>query len=207
MSSSIPVNIGNTANLIALIVNNGKADLRGVEFEGEFRVTQELRLAATFGYNDTEVKSFGVQANGLPNCADCLNAYGSFDGVIGNQLPSAPKVTYGLSADYERQLTGDLNWFARANFTHQGKKYTDLSNVAWVGDSNYLNLSFGIRNETWSVTAFANNVTEDDTLLAAAPRVDALTFGIVQLGSPLKNELSFSAPMPRSYGLRFTYNF
>ncbi|MCP5340019.1 MAG: TonB-dependent receptor [Sinobacteraceae bacterium] len=208
VSSSIPVNIGNTANLIALIVNNGKADLRGVEFEGEFRVTQELRLAATFGYNDTEVKSFGVQANGLPNCTECFFIYGSYDGVIGNQLPAAPKVTYGLSADYERQLTGDLNWFARANFTHQGKKYTDLSNVAWIGDSNYLNLSFGIRNETWSVTAFANNVTDDDTLLAGTLGVDALSFGISSIpGNYQTNDLRFSAPIPRSYGLRFTYNF
>ena len=208
VTSSVPVNVGGVTNLIGLVVNNGEAELRGIEFEGEVRVTEALRLAATFGYNDTEVKSFGIQAGGLPNCADCLNAYGSFDGVIGNDLPTAPKITYSLSADYQRPLTGDLDWFARGDLTHQGKKFTDLSNVAWIGDSNNLNLSLGVRNEKYSVVAFANNVTDDDTLLAALPGVDVFTFGVLTLpGGALRNEFRFSAPIPRSYGVRFTYNF
>ena len=208
VSSSVPVNVGGTTNLIPLVVNNGTAELQGLEFEGEIRVTEGLRIAATMGYNKTEVKSFGIQAGGLPNCADCFNAYGSFAGVIGNDLPTAPKITYSVSADYTHKLNSNLDWFARADLTHQGKKYTDLSNVAWVGASDLLNLKVGVRNEKYTIEAFVNNVTDDDTLLAALPGVDVFTFGVSTLpGNFFKNEFRFSAPLPRSYGVRFGYNF
>jgi iron complex outermembrane recepter protein len=209
VSNSVPVNVGGVTNLIGLVVNNGLADLQGLEFEGQFRVTEGLTISATAGYNDSEIKSFGRQATGLPNCADCFNAYGSFDGVIGNQLPVAPKITYTLSADYERQLNGDLRLVTRGDYTFQGKRYTDLSNVAWIGGFGYLNLSVGVRSDKWTLTAFANNVTDDDTLLQALPGVDVYEFGIAQLvpPTPLKNEFRFSAPIPRAYGVRFTYDF
>jgi iron complex outermembrane receptor protein len=210
VSSSIPVSVAGTTNLIPLVVNNGTAELQGLEFEGEVRVTEGLRLSATAAYNKSEVKSFGRQGNGLPNCTDCNNAYGSFDGVIGNELPTAPKVTFSLSADYTHKLTADLDWFARGDLSHQGKKFTDLSNVAWVGASNLLNIKFGVRNEKYTVEAFVNNVTDDDTLLSALPGTEVFSFGVSQLTTPagvIKGEFRFSPPMPRAYGVRFGYNF
>jgi iron complex outermembrane recepter protein len=209
VSSSVPVNVGGTTNLIPLVVNNGLADLRGVEFEGEIRVTEGLRLSAAFGLNETEVKAFGRQgASGLPNCADCNNAYGSFDGVIGNELPTAPKVSWSLSADYEARLNDNLDWFSRLDWTHTGRKYTDLSNVAWVGEIENVNLRVGIRNEKYSFEIFGTNLTDDDTMLQSIPGVDVLTFSRIGLpGVFFQNEFRFSAPIPRSYGARFTYSF
>jgi outer membrane receptor protein involved in Fe transport len=104
-------------------------------------------------------------------------------------------------------LNGDLRLVTRGDYTFQGKRYTDLSNVAWIGGFGYLNLSVGVRSEKWTLTAFANNVTDDDTLLQALPGVDVFEFGIAALGTPLKNEFRFSAPIPRAYGVRFTYDF
>ena len=212
VSSSIPVSINGTNNLIGLVVNNGTAKLQGLEFEGEVRVTEGLRLSATAAYNKTEVKSFGRQQNGLPNCTDCNNAYGSFDGVIGNSLPTAPKVTFSLSADYTHKLTADLDWFARGDLSHQGKKFTDLSNVAWIGASNLLNVKLGVRNEKYTIEAFVNNVTDDDTLLSALPGTEVFSFGTATLAGAstlgiIKGEFRFSPPMPRAYGIRFGYNF
>lgn len=211
VSTPVPVNVGGTTNLIGLTVNNGLAELRGIEFEGQFRVTESLTLSAIFGYNDSEVKTFGFQPNGRPNCADCDNAYGSFDGAIGNRLPVAPIYTYGLTADYRRPIPGDLELVARGDWTYQGKRYTDVSNTAFIGGFGNLNLSVGVRRENWSLTAFATNATDNDTLLQALPGVDVLGFGLLPLGPAaggvLANELRFSAPIPRAYGVRFTYDF
>jgi iron complex outermembrane recepter protein len=204
VANSIPVVApGGVANLIGLTVNNGTADLQGLEFEGEIRATENLRLAATFGYNDTEVKSFGVAPNGLPNCSDCNFIYGSFAGVIGNQLPTVPKITWSASADYSRRLNDSLDWFGRADYTFQGKKYTDFANYTTVGDNQNLNLRLGVRSEKFTVEAFVTNATDEDTMLSALLGIDVFTF----LTPTNKNEIRFSPPIPRAYGLRLTYDF
>ncbi|MCP5471821.1 MAG: hypothetical protein H7A18_07035 [Sinobacteraceae bacterium] len=129
------------------------------------------------------------------------------DGVIGNRHPPHQGHLWPVGGLHERQLTtGDIDWFARANRT--GQNCTDLHQRGWIGD-NYLNLSWHPPAEAWSVAAFcASNVTDDDTLLAGTLGVDALSFGISSIpGNYQTNDLRFSAPIPRSYGLRFTYNF
>ena len=204
VANSIPVVApGGVANLIGLTVNNGTADLQGVEFEGEIRATENLRIAATFGYNDTEVTSFGVGPGGLPNCSDCNFIYGSFNGVIGNELPTVPKITWSLSGDYSRRLTDNLDWFGRADYTFQGEKYTDFANATTVGDNQNLNLRLGVRNEKFTVEAFVTNATDEDTMISALLGIDVFTF----LTPTNKNEVRFSPPIPRAYGLRVTYDF
>jgi iron complex outermembrane receptor protein len=204
VANSIPVVApGGVANLIGLTVNNGTADLQGIEFEGEIRATENLKLAATFGYNDTEVKSFGVGPGGLPNCSDCNFIYGSFNGVIGNELPTVPKITWSTSADYSRKLTESFDWYGRADYTFQGAKYTDLANYTKVGDNQNLNLRLGVRSEKLTVEAFVNNATDEDTMMSALLGIDVFTF----LVPPNKNEIRFSPPIPRSYGLRVSYEF
>jgi len=204
VSTSIPVVApGGVANLINLTVNTGKVDLQGVEFEGEIRATENLRLMATFGYNDTEVKEYGGGPGGQPACFDCNNVYGSFDGVIGNELPTVPNITYSISGDYSRKFTDTLDWYGRVDYTFQGEKYTDLANYTTVGNSQNVNLRLGVRNENFTVEGFVTNLTDDDTMQTALLGVDALTF----LTPANKNELRFSPPVPRSYGLRVTYQF
>ena len=203
VANSIPVVApGGVANLIGLTVNNGTADLKGLEFEGEIRATENLRIGATFGYNDTEVKSFGIGPGGLPNCSDCNLVYGTFSGVIGNELPTVPKITWSLSGDYSRRLTDSLDWFGRADYSFQGKKYTDFANYTTVGDNQNLNLRLGVRNEKFTVEAFVTNATDEDTMLSALLGIDVFTFLAVN-----KNEIRFSPPIPRAYGLRVTYDF
>ncbi|NJK45890.1 MAG: hypothetical protein HC933_17940, partial [Pleurocapsa sp. SU_196_0] len=100
----------------------------------------DLKLSATAGVADTEVKSFGI---GVGNCGDCNLVYGSFAGVIGNSLPTAPKYTWTASAEYTDELTSNFDWYSRVDYQHQGSKFTDFSNVAKVGSSDNVNLRVG----------------------------------------------------------------
>jgi outer membrane receptor protein involved in Fe transport len=86
---------------------------------------------------------------------------------------------------------------------HQGEKYTDFSNVAWVGASNNMNARIGVRSDRLSLELFGNNLTNNKVLTAALLGIDAFTF----LVPPNKNELRFSPPLPRSWGVRATYKF
>jgi iron complex outermembrane receptor protein len=200
VANSIPVTAGGITNLIGLTVNNGKAALKGLEFEGQFQATEELKLSGTFGLNDTEIKTYGL---GVGNCSDCNNIYGSFGGAIGNRLPTTPKYTWTLSAEYTDELTANYDWYSRVDYMHQGSKYTDFSNVLKVGSSENVNARIGVRNDVFSIEAFVTNLTQNKVMNAALLGVDVFTF----LVPPNKNEVRFSPPLPRSVGVRASYNF
>jgi hypothetical protein len=60
-----------------------------------------------------------------------------------------------------------------------------------------------VSTDNLTVEAFGANLTNDKTLDAALLGIDAFTF----LVPPNKNEIRFSPPMPRSWGVRATYKF
>jgi iron complex outermembrane receptor protein len=201
VSNSVPVVVAGTANLIPIVINNGEADLKGIEFEGQLQVTRNLKLSGTFAYNDTEIVNYGLGAGA---CIDCNFVWGNFSGAVGNQLPTVPKTTWSLSAELGDKFANGLDWFSRLDIMNQGAKFTDFSNVAEVGSKRTLNARVGIRSEAWSVELFGNNLTDDDVVEAALIGVDAITF---LAAPPNKNELRVSPPLPRSFGIRATYNF
>ena len=187
-------------NLIGLIVNNGKAILKGIEAEGQLAVSDNFRLTGSFGLNDTEIKSFGL---GLGNCGDCNFIYGSFAGSIGNSLPTSPKYAWSVSADYSDRLVGDYDWFARVDYNHQGRTFVDFTNVAWTSPWDNVNVKLGVRNENLSIEAFVNNLTQNDHSPSGIFGVDVFTF----LVPPQKNAIRLAPPAPRAVGIRAIYNF
>ena len=73
-----------------------------------------------------------------------------------------------------------------------------------VGSQNTVNASIGLRSKNVTLELFGKNLTDDSTMNAALLGVDAFTF-LAQ--PPNKNELRFSPPLPRSFGVRLLYNF
>jgi iron complex outermembrane receptor protein len=100
-------------------------------------------------------------------------------------------------------LAGDYDWFARADYAHKGRAFVDFTNLTWVPASDKLNLRLGARNKVFSIEGFVTNLTNDKALLAAGTGVDVFTFQ-----TPLnKNEIRYSLPLPRMFGIRASYNF
>lgn len=85
----------------------------------------------------------------------------------------------------------------------QGSKYTDFAEVAQVGSRINVNARVGLRTDKWTLEAFGTNLTDDKTMLSALGGIDVFTF----LVAPTKNAIRFSPPIPRSIGLRATYEF
>ena len=195
VGQSVPIVVEGIANLINITLNTGEATLRGIEFEAQWQATENLTLAGTYGLNDTEINSY--------NCVDCNNVYGSFEGVEGNSLPQAPRITWTLSSQYEDNLTGDWNWYGRMDWAHQGSRYTDFSNITTTAPYDQVNLRLGVRTETITVEAFVQNALDHDEFLQGVVGIDLFTF----IPGPIKNELRVSAPIPRTYGIRASYNF
>ena len=81
----------------------------------------------------------------------------------GNQVPLVNQETYNLSAQYAFQLTHGLTLTPRLDFSSYG-------DLAWAIDNadqrtsnvNLLNLRLALGSDRWTVTAYAENLSDED---------------------------------------------
>ncbi len=194
--NSIPIVANGVANLIGLTVNNGLAKLKGFEFEGQVQATENLTVTGMVGYNHTKIGFFP--------CSECNNVLGTFD-ATGNKLPTVPEITWALSGEYTDQLTSEMDWFTRLDWTHTGKKQTDFSNLAQVAPFEMVNIRAGIRNENMSLEAYVQNALGENEFIHGLQGTDLFNFIFGPV--PGAREIRVSLPKPRAWGVRATYNF
>lgn len=179
--------------------NAGESVSQGVEFEGAFRVTDGLTLSGGFAYTDAELDEFTVY-NVLEN------PDGSFT-VVPTSYRNTPVLgirpwTATFAASYERQLTAGLRGMARASYQYQDDVYTEgllesESQVYKVPKYETVDLSVGLGDldERWTLTAYAENILDEDYFLSTQFEADTSRRG------------GFVSFLPRTYGVRFTVTF
>jgi iron complex outermembrane recepter protein len=105
----------------------------------------------------------------------------------------------------------------RADYSYQTKKFSQVHNLAYVGDRHLLNLKIGLRADAWDLTFFVDNVLDDRTPSTAVRFADLVNLNIGPNENPALNnvpgttavERGFLVPLPRSrrMGVTFSYNF
>ena len=195
--NSVPVVTATTANLVSVTTNTGLATLYGLELEGQFQATENLTISGSLGYNHTEVDNYF--------CGDCNNQYGSLDGVEGNRLPGTPEITWNLSAAYDDELTAEYDWYGRIDWSHQGNRMVDYSNITQTSAYDVVDVRLGIRNDNVKLEAFVKNALNHDEFLQGTLGTDLFFFRGPT--TPQQNEIRVSAPIPRTFGVRASYNF
>jgi outer membrane receptor protein involved in Fe transport len=151
-----------------LLVNADKGEAYGVEFDGEFKVTQNLLLTAGYSYNHTKIKDKNLAVAVCAQCTvtDPLNAAGRAL-VNGNPFPNAPKYVLNFTARYAYPI-GDGELFAYTDWFKQG--YTNLflyeskefnSKGAFEGG---LKLGYAKQDGAYEVAVFARNITNEVNL-------------------------------------------
>lgn len=194
-----------TLNQLQLIKNVGEIELRGVEIEAQWAATDRLQFSTTYAFNDSEIK------NGF--CSDCGFIYSASDGtgavpanndLTGKRLPIAPRTTATLGGEYAAPLTGDYEWFARADYRYRGRMFIDQANVASIGDKQTVDVRFGVRTGRLNVEVFCTNCTDDLTAESAVfGQTDLLTI----TAPPVRQEIRYGLPLPRMYGVTLEYRF
>ena len=87
---------------------NGKgAESHGVDFEARYRINSEVTLSATYGWNRAKLTS-PIEVGGVTY------------GAAGTILPGTPEHNVSLSADYQRPLSGPLNFDGHAEASPGG---------------------------------------------------------------------------------------
>ena len=162
------------------VSNAGESTSHGVELELAGNVSEDLSLFGTAGYLETE---FG-------------NATDQNGSVRGNNLPFAPKTTFGAGGQYSRRLQGGHDVFARIEWFHVGEFAYDASGAA-TERYNLTNLRLGWARNQVRVEGFVNNLLEEEYIGIA---FDANP-------SPVASSYVGQNGAPRTFGLSMSVTF
>ncbi len=162
--------------------NIGDAESRGYEVEISAAPVAGLNLSLGVGYTDTEVQG----ARGFPGF---LN---------GDELSGVPDLTVNASAQYVFAISDGWNGRVRFDANHYGESTSQNNNVVRERDSwSAVNLRAGVTNETWDITLFADNVTDERANLGDNRSIAAETPGRPRI---VTNR-------PRTIGLEARFHF
>jgi outer membrane receptor protein involved in Fe transport len=203
---------------VGIIENAGAAVVRGVEFEGQWAVTSNLRLGVGYTFLDTEYTDFYVYTDtrsGIINGGMCEMAV--IDGkklcgtdLSGNQLEKAPKHSLVASFAYSAPLPGldGLEWLVEGDTTYQSERLVDQSNARMLKAYSLTNLRVGVTADQWELIGYVDNLFDDDTIRSADVKtgdVDRVLFT-----PPLTTSTQavlVTLPDPRRFGVRLNYRF
>ena len=167
----------------------------GLEIDTNYLITPNWSASLTAAWNETELTSAGQDAT--------IARFFLQDTPNGERLPQTPEWSGTLTSQYNgRFAAGDLDWFVRGEGIYVGSRYASTLNLAETGDSFDVNLRVGVQNERYSLTAFAENVFDDDTFESMRSNADCATSTACALSA-----YEVILPRKRSYGLTLQVNF
>jgi iron complex outermembrane recepter protein len=175
----------------------GFSELKGVEFEGNWFVNDNLTLQAGLEWTDNEYTDFTF---------NFVEALAGTSDMKGNSSPRYPEWKGNLAANYSADLgaTG-WQWFTRWDLIYVGEYYVDESNLAEAPSQTLLNARLGITNGAMRIELFGNNLTDEDAYAAAGRWSDFSIPG--NFNFPVNQGVVVTPQRPRYMGLKFSYQF
>ncbi|MBM4220325.1 MAG: TonB-dependent receptor [Gammaproteobacteria bacterium] len=162
-----------STTLTSIVTNQGDGEVRGVEIELQYAITDELSVGANYALADSEftdgcdefqwvLTSGGGQAQaGDPCTGNDINGRG--DGSIeGNQFPLSAKNMWGAFVNFRRPVTNTVEMFASADYSWEDEKPVQVHNMAWVPDATIVNAQIGIDTGRMTLTLYGRNLTDED---------------------------------------------
>lgn len=133
----------------------GDSETTGLEIDAGWNPTDRWSLGGTLAYADTEITK-------ALNEALLLRFFNLADGK-GRVYPNAPELTGSAFAQYEAPFMDGWDWFARADVNYVSKQYDSILNLTYVPDIWRVNGRIGLKGDQWEITAWVNNLFDDDT--------------------------------------------
>ena len=212
------------------VVNAASASVKGLEIELKAVPTEHVSLNASYTYNDAKYDKFvDIQSGAAaisravvnnPNACNVVQVQvGTTQSnrcaldYSGNRLEGAPKHSLVTGAEAHGKFANNREWFAETDLRYQSNRFTSFEN-SLVMDAYWLaDLRLGVRNDKWNVTAFVNNLFNDDTMKASAVYIQnfALAYLTADRRTPLASQSPSGArallPDKRQLGVRFSFDF
>ncbi len=132
--------------------NVGEAEIKGLELEINYFITDQFRVAGHYAYLDTETSDLIFEVSA-----------GTID-ASGKTLTRAPENSYNFAFIYDMPMTsGDLDF--RLEFTHADEQRTDFVDDRIIQDEYDLidaRLGWTSPDEKWDVAVWGKNITDED---------------------------------------------
>lgn len=175
----------------SVFVNEGKTNLKGIEFDTQIQVSEELTVSAAFAFNDSELKTGGDAA--------LLGISGGVTDGIGNRLSSTPRTSGNVTARYSSELNESLDWYVGGEYTYRGEIFATHANLVSTGTQHLVNARVGIENDDMRIELWGKNILDSDTPEMISRPFDYDSFSSVGL--------QISLPRKPTFGVRMNYNF
>ena len=164
-----------------IVVNVGQSEVLGAELEISWFVTEALSLTAAYGFTDSEITGgfvddelsellcpttcytefpVGDPQEGIRTPA-AQAEFDSLGNVVGKKAPFVPRHNLALSALYEKEMAGDVGWFARNDWLYESKRYSTVSNLAWAPSQWVWNARVGVESELFTISLYLDNITNE----------------------------------------------
>ena len=100
-----------------------------------------------------------------------------------------------------------MTWFVDVDTRWQSKRYTTFENTLEIEAYFLADLRAGVRSDRWSVTAYCNNVFDDDKFKANGVYLPNWNVSFSPPRNTVISHVSALLPDKRQLGLRLNYSF
>ena len=203
----------------SLIQNAGESRVRGLEIDASFRPVESLNIRLAYALVDAKIRDFVDEVQ--EDLFDTDGRVGAFnpgndpDGQTrGKQLPQTPTHQVIFSTEYGRPLVAGWDGFLRADTTYESRRYAQVHNLAYAGDSILTNLKAGVSRDNLSITLWVNNAFDDRTPAVVSRFVDftrSITIpsniNPAATSTVTRRDMQVAHPRKRAVGLTASYRF
>lgn len=143
--------------------------------------------------------------------------------AAGNKLPRVPEHQVQIGADVEYPVSDNLKVFFRAQLAYESKRFVQVDNLGWAGDSYNLGLRAGFELASgFTLTAFMTNALNDKTPVdilrsidngqtyfrpALRPGEATASIGGVNVSSANPRDFAVTAPRLRNFGVTASFKW
>ena len=153
-----------------------EAEVTGLDLEVSASLFDGLDLSFGLGVSDTNITDF--DGTGLND---------------GNRIPYVPEYTINVSAQYTWTYRDGLEVISRLDYNRSGNLSFDNTNLLNADTSDNVNLRLGLKTASWSLAAYAKNVTDERT------PAEAFDFSATEAGRGVN--------LPRAFGVEVRYDY
>ncbi|MFW2403604.1 MAG: TonB-dependent receptor domain-containing protein, partial [Gammaproteobacteria bacterium] len=202
------------------VINAAAAEVWGLELELLYSpaAIDGLVLSAAYTHLDTAYKEFFDDTALLyrPAAAGSCEVVQKGESFFcrmdlsGNNLERTPDNSFVGIFNLQRPFMSEpFDWFTEFNVTYQDERFVDADNFVKFDDFWLLDFRLGLAAEKWSVVAYVDNVTNDNTLKSGGSGPDfALQNQELGFIAGLGVQQFFGLlPQPRTFGVRLMMQF
>lgn len=187
-----------------VIENAGKSTIWGLEFEANWRATEELTLSGAYTYINGEFNNFRVVSTSasrigesgcgefLPQAPACLLI------KDGNRPADLPEHQLNINGNYTANLNANWDWFVDLSSRYTSERFVSSANVATQDGYWRVDAQIGARSENMRAAVYVDNLLDDDTVTDGNLYVDFFN-GFAPSGFGYR-------PIPLTVGLRVSYS-